>query len=567
MLSDKELEQDAAQLTDFRSVTTKHQETLSTILEKYTALTEEYKRLKSDYEEERDARERYKQMARGQERSPFVLVLIDGDGYVFDDDLVSAGPEDGQRAAQLLNGAIQRSLRSRGLEDCKVMVRVYANLVGLSKVLSRHKLCGAEKRSLAPFTANFSRANALFDFVDAGELKENADSKIRALLLQFADNAQCKHVYFGGCHDVGYVNDLQQYAGSDRITLIRIPAFHAEFGKLGLRVEELPNIFRSTPLDDQVFYHKQNPSKTITPPLPQQPADATAGERTALVCPFYQKGLCKYGSGCRFLHIKQTATGSSKPGLDDVRKWRENTTSNDDGAIPFRMSNVAKTDNDFMSGHSSTPPSGRDQPGIATSLPPADSIPPRMIPVNKNKYRLDAYIPPPSPADRAAFNARCAVQKLCNNYFLKGGCSKSYACDYDHKPAAPEVINCLKQVVTNNPCPRKGECRLLTCLNGHICQKADCKFRGGKVFCKFSMLAHNQELKVEAYVPGIGPKGGDERDEDLLASPGARVAGNNGWSTTDSSDDNEDADEERDEQEHRGSGITLRDLKGEPSLD
>jgi hypothetical protein len=35
---------------------------------------EDFKRLKSDYEEERDSRERYKQLAKGQERNPFVLV-------------------------------------------------------------------------------------------------------------------------------------------------------------------------------------------------------------------------------------------------------------------------------------------------------------------------------------------------------------------------------------------------------------------------------------------------------------------------------------------------------------
>lgn len=148
----------------------KQQGTLAEVLEKYGTLIQDYKRLKSDYEEERDARERYKQMARGQERNPFVLVLVDGDGYVFDDDFVSNGAEGGQRAAHLLNDAIITSLRTRGLENCRIMVRVYTNLVGLSKVLSKLKLCGAEKRSLAPFAANFTRSNELFDFVDAGEL-------------------------------------------------------------------------------------------------------------------------------------------------------------------------------------------------------------------------------------------------------------------------------------------------------------------------------------------------------------------------------------------------------------
>ena len=172
MLNERELEQDAAQLDNFRQASSKHQETLSQTLEKYTTLMENYKRLRSDYEEERDARERYKQMAKGQERNPFVLVLVDGDGMIFEDDLVSGGADGGQRAAHLLNDAIRRSLRGRGLEHCQIMVRIYANLVGLSKALSRAKLVGAEKRSLAPFVANFNRSYEMFDFVDAGELKE-----------------------------------------------------------------------------------------------------------------------------------------------------------------------------------------------------------------------------------------------------------------------------------------------------------------------------------------------------------------------------------------------------------
>lgn len=45
------------------------------VLEKYCQLIEDYKRLESDYEEQRDSRGRYKQLAKGQEHNPYVLVL------------------------------------------------------------------------------------------------------------------------------------------------------------------------------------------------------------------------------------------------------------------------------------------------------------------------------------------------------------------------------------------------------------------------------------------------------------------------------------------------------------
>ncbi len=65
MLSDKEIEAATAQLGEVRSSHESHEATLSDVLEKYGNLMLDYKRLRSDLEEERDARERYKQMARG----------------------------------------------------------------------------------------------------------------------------------------------------------------------------------------------------------------------------------------------------------------------------------------------------------------------------------------------------------------------------------------------------------------------------------------------------------------------------------------------------------------------
>lgn len=42
-----------------------------------------------------------------------------------------------------------------------------ADLTNLSKRLAKSKVIGLEKRSLSPFSAAFTRAISLFDFVDA----------------------------------------------------------------------------------------------------------------------------------------------------------------------------------------------------------------------------------------------------------------------------------------------------------------------------------------------------------------------------------------------------------------
>jgi len=510
MLGDNELAETSAQLYNLRLANTKHQETLGEVLEKYGALIESYKRLKSDYEEERESRERYKQLARGQERNPFVLVLVDGDGYIFDDDLVSNGAEGGQRAAHLLNESIMASLRARRLEHCRVMVRVYTNLVGLSKTLSKIKLCGAEKRSLAAFAANFTRSNELFDFVDAGELKENADSKIRALFRQFVDNTQCRHIYFAGCHDVGYINELIPHRNNrEKITLIKNYATHPEFTKLGMRLEDFPGIFRTTPVDfasapTQAYKAPPTPSKTSAITSTPEPASAKP-------CFFYQKGACKYGDHCTNSHVKSTYTNGGYIPQDHsspikAANWRANDTEN-----KF----ASTSDNEFMrsSAPTSQPQTSSADVDFASVLPSAKSIPEGYVAVNAKGERLDVYMPPVQAEDRARFAQRVAKQKLCNKFYLAGDDHDPSTCGFDHSPIDDILRNYLRSIAASTPCTRTSACRNLNCLNGHICQKPDCKYRGGKTYCRLPGPIHYVQLGVKECVPGVAPPQQAKRED------------------------------------------------------
>ena len=506
MLSDNELVETSLKLQDFHVASTKQQETLAEVLEKYGTLIESYKRLKSDYEEERDSRERYKQMARGQERNPFVLVLVDGDGYIFDDDLVSSGAEGGQRATHLLNKAILSSLQTRGLENCRIMVRVYTNLVGLSKTLSKIKLCGPEKRSLAAFAANFTRSNELFDFVDAGELKENADSKIRAMFRQFVDNTQCRHIYFAGCHDVGYINELIPHRNNrDKVTLVRNYATHPEFTKLGMRIEDFPGIFRTTPVE-----FSNAPYKAPIP-VNRAPSISDISEQPkAKPCFFFTKGLCKYGDGCVNLHVTPM-NGSGGPGIQDQpssnnASWRNSTPDSKFGTT---------SDMDFMrtNGHMlhlSTSHSDQTDPDFSAMLPHADSVPPGFVAVNAKGERLDVYIPPVTTDIRSRFTQRVANQKLCNRFHLTGDCPDHAKnnCPFDHSPIDEGLRNYLRSIAAGTPCTRRSLCKNLTCLNGHVCQKSDCKYRGGKLFCKLPGPMHYVQLQFKEWVPGVLPAQG-----------------------------------------------------------
>lgn len=66
-----------------------------------------------------------------QEFDPFVLVIIDGDGMIFDNYLLRLGEEGGRQAANLLTKAVAAWLRANVGDcpaDCRIVTRIYANV-------------------------------------------------------------------------------------------------------------------------------------------------------------------------------------------------------------------------------------------------------------------------------------------------------------------------------------------------------------------------------------------------------------------------------------------------------
>lgn len=505
MLGDSDLDQAASQLANYR-----RDDALPDILDKYATLIEDFRRLKSDYEEERDAREKYKQMAKGQGRNPFVLLLVDGDGYVFRDNLVSRKEDGGSNAAQILNEAIKDSLRRKGLEHCQVMVRIYANVVGLSKTLSKTGLAGPEKRSLAPFIANFNRSYGLCEFIDAGELKENADFKLRALMHLYAENTQCQHIYFAACHDAGYIADLTPYKGnSGRFTLINTPGirFHQEFTKLGMGIEELPGVFRTTPLDGVPLSRPSYPTSTSTKATPANthvasPVDETASTDGQKPCRFYPLGKCKYGRACKNLHVDTRSYNNStwRNQVKDSQSDANGSPQEWEGKSSTLFNMRQTTDTDFMNGKNTN--ASLDWREIL-KLPKKEDIPPGHVALNKNEHRLDPYIVPSAPDIISRLRTRVNKQRLCNNYHLKGHCDAGNSCPYNHEPLNAELKRALESLAYTHPCHRRGGCRFETCTSGHICQNQDCKRRGGKANCKMPYLSHNEDFLVARYAPAV----------------------------------------------------------------
>jgi hypothetical protein len=66
MLADADLHGLDSRLSTFVQSSKQHHETHEKLLLEFQELIENYRRLKSDYEEEKESREKYKKLARGQ---------------------------------------------------------------------------------------------------------------------------------------------------------------------------------------------------------------------------------------------------------------------------------------------------------------------------------------------------------------------------------------------------------------------------------------------------------------------------------------------------------------------
>jgi hypothetical protein len=107
------------------------------------------------------------------------VVLLDGDGMIFHDDLLQQGEKGGKEAASQLWSAMDNFVRRAlpHLSSPKVLARVYANVKGLGDVLQKSGII--DRAALfEDFARGFNGSKLLFDFIDVGTGKDKADDKI-----------------------------------------------------------------------------------------------------------------------------------------------------------------------------------------------------------------------------------------------------------------------------------------------------------------------------------------------------------------------------------------------------
>ncbi|KAL1632336.1 hypothetical protein SLS56_003751 [Neofusicoccum ribis] len=242
---------------------------LQEVVRQYQQLKLAYDEKIGDFDNEVQARRYWQQqfteasralvMTRQQaENTPFVLALIDGDGAIFTEALLRAGAEGGSDAAHKLQSEIRKHILDvyEGASGSwSIMVHIYANLEGLSRKLASVGIIRSPAE-LQVFARAFSLHQPLFNFIDVGSGKERADHKIKEIMRVFISNIQCKHIIFGGCHDNGYLPNLDTYkhdpSYSSRISLLETTPATAGFTALKFKTVNFTSVFRPDELPEHL---------------------------------------------------------------------------------------------------------------------------------------------------------------------------------------------------------------------------------------------------------------------------------------------------------------------------
>ncbi|KAF9700746.1 hypothetical protein EKO04_002026 [Ascochyta lentis] len=417
--------------------------------------------------------------------TPFVMVLIDGDGTIFREEYVRSGEAGGRHAASQLDTAVHKWIEHETTDvplGARVICRIYANVRGLAEVLVR---TGAidHIEVFEDFVRGFTRAKAMFDFVDVGPGKDRADEKIIENFKIFSQDYHCRRLFFGCSHDNGYARVLE--ACSDRMEIVSkvillegVP-FEKELLPLPYGTKKFPDIFRDSKIVEggiNTFAGKQRHS-TDTALSAHKVYDISTGLPGRFPAPPPQLMDSP-------IPARATAVG--------LPRTPSSSTIASDGFTTARAPHVANS----WAAKAAAP-----APPMSTSpaYEPADRN--KVIARNRAGQRID---PPFKDYEKTEVD-RVKKLKLCNVHFLRQECPYDMQCthNHDYEPNRSE-IGFLRLVARMSPCQNGSGCQDVKCIFGHRCPAPPSKTkvpRGTKpcIFadtCKFSIGLHDIDTNV-----------------------------------------------------------------------
>ncbi|KAF9044719.1 hypothetical protein BDZ89DRAFT_1058812 [Hymenopellis radicata] len=248
------------------------------------------------------------------EDHPIILVIIDGDGNIFADELLRQGRVGGRNAATLLTKGITENItyiNGRVASRARLWVTVYCNKQGLSETLCNNNICTAE--DFEGFCIGFNQATPLFSIIDVGPGKEAADAKIKEYLRVFSLLPQMALIYFGGGHDNGYSSTLASLETEgllDKVILLHgYKELALELQHLRLPAVHIDGLFRPTKVPSHTTKFK---NYKTSPENHQEAEDAgrkrkmkpgvPMNKQNPVPCTFFYLGTCNKGAKCAYSH-------------------------------------------------------------------------------------------------------------------------------------------------------------------------------------------------------------------------------------------------------------------------
>lgn len=450
------------------------------LLYRYDSLSEQFKKEIEDHDREREynriAQRNMKEMEstilnmRGNmDRDAFVLILIDGDGLIFNDQLLCEGANGGHRAAGALEEYVYNYVRTQieGMPpNVKITARIYANGKGLADTCVRAGIT-TKASDLQDFMNGFTGAKFLMDFVDVGSGKDRADEKIVEHLKLNLYSPTCRHIMLGCSHDNGYARILGEISNYnylvDKITLLEGVPFGREFAALPFKIQKFEGLFRP---------QKINAFGSIGGGVGiGNGVGIGGGADNGLPSPFPPPGLVNKANS--------NLVRMQSPKISTV-----NAISATAGANAGWANVAAKA------------------AALPLPSPKQTNRDPNNIPRNRKGQRID---PPTKNFDKDEVN-RVKRIKMCNVHFLRHECPFGANCTHvhDYKPTKSE-LETLKLVARMAPCIHGTGCDDAKCIYGHRCPfplighkktGKNCIFLEE---CKFPLEMHNMDMNVVQY--------------------------------------------------------------------
>lgn len=342
-------------------------------------------------------------------RNPYVLVLVDGDGLIFKEDLVKQGLEGGKKAAYALRQEI--SERTGNADETEIIAKVVANMAGLSKAMKRDGAVDSES-DVRDFMLGFTQAKASFDFVDVGYGKERADSKIKEATRWNLRNYNCKQILLGVSHDAGYAPFLDEVLRDEstrkRISVLEGYPTVRDIASTGVNITNMDHLFRSDKLIDR------------TSPLLHSPVSIGSAP----------------SHGISYATVTQKVSPPPTVSLPLALKTAPKSVSRTSSAVAAKI----------------LPPQPEWDPGVRG---------------------MDAYIPVNHAVLDRVKKRKDSDKLCNNHYLRGPCAKGESCCfEHDYKPSQDE-LTVISYLARLNPCTNGQDCEVDNCIYGHHCPSVE----------------------------------------------------------------------------------------------